>query len=134
MVRKAAVSLLLVASANAAIAQEPALDPMDSVVWQFQSRTQSTYWIIAKDVTWQQGVEPVTFWMHGNHYADNTVKYRKSLHRITLNCEGSMRISALSKFASDGRTLESWDGYGKSEYIRPDSLGASLEKQFCGKK
>lgn len=134
MVRKALVTLSFAVLGSTALAQEPELDPMDNVVWQFQSVTNSTYWVVARDVTYEQSRDRVTVWMNGDHYADSTVKYRKSLSRITLDCEGSMRTSAVSTFAPDGRAISHWDGYGQSQHIRPDSLGSHLEKQFCGKK
>lgn len=109
-------------------------DPMRNVIWEFRSTTNSYFWVTAKDLTWQSGNEPITVWVHGDHYNDKTVNYRTSLYRMTFDCKGSVRTSAVSKYAADGRSTESWDGYGASRYIRPDSMAANLQEKFCGKK
>lgn len=133
MVRKAIIAASLIAlMSGPAIAQDA--DPMANVIWEFRTTTNSYFWVTAKDLTWQSGNEPITVWVRGDHYGDKTVKYRTSIYRMTFDCKGSVRTNAVSKYAADGQSIESWDGYGAAKYIRPDSMAANLQERFCGKK
>lgn len=131
MVRKAFIALAAAALALPANAQDEPSDPLDKTVWLFWSSTRSVFWITARDMTWQQGGEPLTVWIHGDHTNDTSVKYRKSIHRISLDCKGAARTSAFTTYNADNTVSGSWDGYGNTEYIRPGSMMADLERKMC---
>lgn len=134
MVRKALVALSLLAIGSHAIAQEKSADPLDFVIWEFESVSGSVFWVNAKDLTYENDNKTITAWVRGNHYSDKTVNYRSSMTRMTLNCSGSIRTSAFTAYAANGRATQSWNGYGSDTYIRPETMSADLEQKLCGKK
>lgn len=135
MVRKALVALLCGTLSVSAIAEDAPVDPLDNVLWVFRSSAGSVFWVTARDLTWRQDQEPIAVWVRGDHIRDNTVDYRRSIQRLTLNCKGSVRSTAYTSYGPNGAIMRTWDGFGNSEYIRPGTMAASLEEKFClGKK
>lgn len=134
MVRKAFIALLCAAMAAPAISQDTEADPLDKPVWVFFSRTNSVFWITARDMSWDQGPEPLTVWVHGDHRGDSSVRYRKSVQRVSLSCKGSARTTAYTAYNADESIFNTWDGFGNMDYIRPGSMMADLERKMCAAK
>lgn len=124
--------LLLSALLSSAALTQPTKAPIpQNAMWAFWMPPGSAYWALEEELGEREPNGSISAWMHGFHRDDPTVKYRSSIWKIRFSCRGHMTMVAYSTFGPDGREIESWDGFGNLEAIRPRSMYADLEKVVC---
>lgn len=135
MVRKAALITLALASGSVAQESEPWRNywPEDAL-WGAQTSTNDVYWIMEKDINRNSNLAGgVEFWMHGYHAKNPDVKYRRSLWKIRLTCQGTFYTKAVSQMDAQDRSVYEWDGYGTSVSIRPNTIYEPIQDKLCPK-
>lgn len=132
MVWATALTLLLAASNN--------LDRFGQKPWEIEwgsktpgqvfTTSEGVFYYALEDVSREE--RAVAIWLRGDHRRARLVKYRSSLWRVTFYCDGTYAITASTTYTANG-TGSSWDGYGRPQAIRPDSMYEAMQAELCRK-
>lgn len=102
----------------------------EPVLW-FGKSGKSLYWVLDADIRLDRVNGGGELWMRGSHSEDQTVAYRTSVWKIRFDCRGYMRTIAFTTYAPDGGVMNSWDGFGQQEAIRPGTIYGEIEAALC---
>lgn len=74
-----------------------------------------------------------TVWVRGDHSHDATVKYRKSMHRMTFDCPNDLyQTLSWTMYSANGHVVASGSPYFPPfEPIIPESQAASWQRIIC---
>lgn len=99
-------------------------------IWQATNASNEHFRIVEGDL--EANGNWVSFWLRGEHSANPRVKYRTSLWKMTIVCEGRIKLEAFTFFDANGSEMESSDQQGAPFLaIRPDTMYAEIAKRFC---
>jgi hypothetical protein len=104
--------------------------PDEPLAWAGVTADRDQFYVRESEVQKDSISGGVTFWMHGQHSANKSVPYRRSMWRLRLDCQGGMSFLASSTFDAAGKQIQAWDGSDHSA-VRPDTIYQDLQRVLC---
>ena len=102
------------------------------LAWGMFADHNEQFWVKSAEI--KKEAQSVVLWLHSNAKLNPSSKYRTGLWRIRFYCNGGMQFVASTTYGADGHEIASWDGYGQTSEIRPDTIYSDMEAKLCPPK